>query len=238
LSFFLIPLLLVAATVPAAHAEALVPLTESVGVPSAPWHVVGLPRQSKPFTQFSVVELDGRRALRVEADESYGNLVHPLRSNESALKLAWQWRVDKLIETADLRTTTGDDVPLKVCVMFDLPAENVPFMERQLLRIARGQASEPVPAATVCYVWDAQLPPGTALDNAFTRRLRYLVLRSGPAQLRQWVGERRDVTADFFKLFGAEASVLPPIIGVAVGADADNTHSRSLGYVADLVLQP
>jgi hypothetical protein len=79
---------------------------------------------------------------------------------------------------------------------------------------------------------------GTEIDNAFTRRMRYIVLQSGGARLRQWTPQRRDVAADFMKLFGAETTQLPPIIGVAVGADADNTHSRSLGHVADLTLEP
>jgi hypothetical protein len=31
---------------------------------------------------------------------------------------------------------------------------------------------------------------------------------------------------------------VPTIIGVAIGADADNTRERSLGYVADLQFSP
>ena len=43
---------------------------------------------------------------------------------------------------------------------------------------------------------------------------------------------------DFRKLFGTEIESLPPIIGIAVGADADNTHGHSLAHVADLLLEP
>ena len=49
---------------------------------------------------------------------------------------------------------------------------------------------------------------------------------------------RRDVGADFTRLFGAESPTVPPIIGVAVGADADNTKSHSIAYVSNLVLTP
>ena len=216
----------------------LTPFSATSAEPPAPWHVAGLPRQTKPFTRFSVVDVDGRRALRVEADESYGNLVHPLQSAEPGLKLAWRWRVDQLVTGADLRNRAGDDVALKVCVLFDQPLESIPFVERQVLRVARSQTTEPLPAATLCYVWDTDLPIGTTLPNAFTPRLRYVVLRSGSAQLRQWLEERRAIGADFLKLFGAEVSVVPAVIGVAVGADADNTHSRSLGFVTDMAFQP
>jgi len=52
------------------------------------------------------------------------------------------------------------------------------------------------------------------------------------------VQERRDVAADFMQLFGAESPQVPPIVGVAIGADTDNTHGHSLGHVAGLVLEP
>ena len=240
LATWLTALLLIFGSVAVVHADAplLTPLATAGEAPPAPWHVAGLPRQKKPFTRFSIVDADGRRALRVEADESYGNLVHPLPGLPPTLHLAWQWRVDQPLEAADLRNKGGDDTALKVCVFFDLPMDKVPFLERQLLRLARTQTPEPLPAATVCYVWDARLAVGTTLDNAFTRRMRYLVLQSGPAQPRQWQRERRDVAADFLKLFGAESAQVPPVVGVAVGADADNTHGHSVGHVADIVLEP
>jgi Protein of unknown function (DUF3047) len=220
-----------------AHAEAL-PFGAVSAAPNPPWQVVGLPKQSKPFTSFSVVDLDGHRAARIEADKSYGNLVYPLVPPRPLAQLAWQWRAEELIADANLRTKNGDDVALKVCVFFDLALDKVPFVERQLLRLARSQSSVALPAATVCYVWDAHSPIGKNIDNAFTRRVRYKVLQSGPARLHQWTAERRNVAADFMELFGDESSEVPPVTGVAVGADADNTHGHSLSHVADVVIEP
>ncbi len=231
--------LLLATTMPSqAQVPSLKPFAGSGAATAAPWKVVGLPQQTKPFTQFSVVDVDGKRALKVEANESYGNLVHPLEFSGSAAHLAWQWRVEKLVEGADLREKGGDDTTLKVCVFFDLPMDKISFGERQILRYARSKTTDAVPGATVCYVWDTQLPVGTVLDNAFTKRMRYMVLRSGGQRMNQWVTERRDVMADFLKLFGSESETVPPIIGVAVGADSDNTHTRSVGYVTGLALEP
>ena len=204
--------------------------------PPPPWLVIGLPQQSKPFTKFSVVNLDGQRALRVEAQASYGNLVHPLLENPGAHRLSWRWRLDEPIPGADLRRKGGDDSPVKVCALFDLAASAVPFVERQILRIARLRSGETLPAASVCYVWDAHLAPGTVLDNAFTRRVRMVVLRGPESALHAWVSEQRDVWADFKRLFGDEADAVPPLVGVAIGADADNTQSHSLAHVATITL--
>lgn len=223
----------------AAEAGGLAPLDAGSGPnPPPPWHVAGLPMQKKPFTRFDVVELDGKRVLRVEADRSYGNLVHPLPSSEPGRFLSWRWRVDMPNDGADLRSRSGDDSAAEVCVMFDLPLQSVPLVDRQLVRLARAHSTELLPTATVCYVWDAHFPVGTVLDNAFTRRIRLIVLRGADTPPKVWRSERRDVHADFLRLFGDEASAVSAMVGVGIGADADNTQVRSLAYIADLVLEP
>jgi hypothetical protein len=219
------------------------PLLQPLGngpVPAAPWHVAGLPGQTKPFTHFEVVELEGKRVLRVEAESSYGNLVHALTLDPppSTLQFAWRWRVDQPVEGADLRQRATEDIPAKVCVFFDEPMSQVPFLERQVLRMARVRSQDWLPSATVCYVWDNKLPVGTVLRSPYTGRVRYLVLQSGAEHLRSWRSEKREVIADFLRLYGDEATQAPPIIGVGVGADADNTHGHSIANVADLVLTP
>ncbi|HEY1394076.1 MAG TPA: DUF3047 domain-containing protein [Methylibium sp.] len=224
----------------AAAGNALAPFAMVGGEPVPPWRWSLLPHQTKPVTRFSVGDFEGKHALRVEADKSYGNLAQDLHFTAGAAPphlLSWQWRVEELNMASDLRKRSGDDTTLKLCAMFELPLDRVPFVERQLLRLMRARSSEPMPSASVCYVWDAHLSAGTELPNAFTKRVRYIVLESGAAHLHQWVAERRDVAADFLRLFGDESQVVPALVGVAVGADADNTQQRSLAYVAELALE-
>lgn len=214
----------------------LVPPAGPGDMPVLPWHVVGLPQQTKPFTRYAVVDLDGRRVLRVEAQASYGNLVHPVAVQPDGHRLRWQWRVDEANPAVDLRRREGDDSAIKVCALFDLPMSAVPFIERQILRIARLSSGEALPAASVCYVWDARLPPGTVLDNAYSRRIRMIVLRGPESPLHAWQSEQRDVWADFRRLFGDESQAVPPLEGVAIAADADNTKGHSLAYVGAITL--
>lgn len=195
--------------------------------------MVGLPQQSKPLTRFSVLEQDGQRVLRVEADNAYGNLVHALKDTRAGT-LAWRWRVDQPAAGADLKRKRGDDVALKVCAFFDMPMSQVPFVERQLLRIASSRAGEKLPTATLCYAWDATLPQGTLLHNAYTHRVRYIVTHGTP---KQWREETHDLAADFQRAFGDEAQEVPPLTAIVVGADTDNTGSHSIGHVSELRLQ-
>ena len=140
--------------------------------------------------------------LRVETDASYGNLAHALPElTDTPHGLSWRWRLDEPNPGADLCRKEGDDSPLKVCALFDLPVSALLFGERQLLRLARLTTGENLPSASACYVRDSRLPPGTVLDNAFTRRGRMIVLRGPETPLRGWVAEQRDVVADFVRPF-------------------------------------
>ena len=198
------------------------------------WRAVHLPRQTLPRTDYTRVLLDGRPALRLRAEGSYGHRVHDLPPGTTVQALRWQWRLDTPNTAGDLRRKAGDDNPVKVCVLLDAPLSGVPFVERQLLRVARAAADEPLPAATLCYVWDSQLPAGTLLPNAYTRRVRLIVLRGADAPQGTWLAESRDVAADVQRAFGDELKTLPAALAVLVGADADNTGARSVAHLREL----
>lgn len=210
----------------------------SLGTPPAPWRFVGLPYQSKPMTRFRIINQEGARVLEVKADESYGNLVHDVSGPASnARLLSWRWRIELDNPAGDPQQRSGDDHALAVCVMFDLPLSAVPFAERQALRAARVASGETLPSATLCYTWDERQAQGATLDSPFTHRVRYLVLRGAGEPLQQWRPEQRDLRADFLRLFGGEATAVPPLLAVMVSADADNTHGHSLALLSDMVLQ-
>ena len=178
--------------------------------------------------------------LKVEADESYGNLVHALRAKAGEhTALAWRWRVDKLVENADIKTRAGDDAAAKLCVFFGFDAAKLSFGERTRLSLANSATGEVVPTQTLCYVWDNKLPIDTSLINAFTKRIRFIVLQSGTGKLGQWVAEKRDLSVDYQRMFSDESEgKIPEIVGVAVSADADNTHGHGLAYFGDVSLVP
>jgi hypothetical protein len=218
-----------------AVAGALAPLSGPAGaLPPAPWTFAGLPGQTLPVTRFVLERQDNGLALRVQAVASYGNLVHALKGVPAGA-LSWRWRVDQGLASADLRRREGDDVALKVCAMFDMPRSAVPFMERQLLRLAESRTGESLPNANLCYAWDPAWPEGSVVPNAYSARVRYITLGSTP---RTWQAVRRDLAADFVMAFGDEATRAPRLLAIAVGADADNTRGESLGYIADLHLEP
>ena len=152
------------------------------------------------------------------------------------VQLCWRWRFDKPLLDADLRRRDGDDSPLKFCALFDLPIEQLGFVERNLLRTARTITSEKLPAATLCYVWFSTLPAGTLLRDASTERLRMIVMDRRKQRLGQWVLHSQNLAVDFLRAFGQESLTVPPLIDILVDADSDNTACQSLVYVGDITL--
>jgi len=234
-----------------AAAPPLAPLLKTDSTLHPSWRFVGFPKKHAdlPATRFEVAPVDGTPALMVSTASSYGTLVHDL-PGATASTLQWRWRLDRPLyggtTAPDLSTKAGDDAALKVCAMFDHPLARVPFVERTVLRLARSVSGENLPAATLCYVWDSAHPGGRQGANPYTRRVRYISLRGNEAPTAQWISERRDLAQDFITLFADELpqgaqtprEAVPPVSAVLIGADSDNTASRSLGWVADVRTAP
>ena len=230
-----------------AQALPLPPLVRPDGAINPAWRFVGFPRQHTelPPTRFEAGSMDGVAGVQVLTASSYGTLVQDTRGPAPA-RLQWRWRLDQPLSggkaNADILTKAGDDAALKVCVMFDHALDRVPFVERTVLRLARGASGEPLPAATVCYVWDSTHPALTQGANPYTQRVRFISLQGRGATLARWVPESRDVAQDFIDLFHDELpqgpatprDAAPAVTRVLIGADSDNTASTSRGWVADV----
>ena len=63
--------------------------------------------------------------------------------------LRWDWRLERGLERSDLNSKEGDDTPVKVCALFDMPLDGLALGERTRLRVARASTGEHLPAATL-----------------------------------------------------------------------------------------
>ena len=173
--------------------------------------------------------------LRIVAEEAAGSVAHRLSVDASrASLLAWRWKVDRVVEGGDLLRKSGDDYAARVYVTFDVAEETLSLGERVRMRLGKLLYGADIPTAAICYVWDNRHPAGTTAWNAYTSRVRMVVVRSGAAEAGRWVSETRDVAADFREAFGQAA---PSITGVALSADTDQTRERVTAWFGDVKLQ-
>ena len=215
----------------AVPAPAVAQTQTSGGALPEPWRVVTINERIKP-TQYQAATVDGVVAFEAQADGSMALLARPLEVDLNATPvLCWRWRVERVLEKADMATKAGDDYAARVYVAFALPPEAMSFGVRTQLRLGRTIFGDLLPDAALNYVWDNRYPVGTEKPNAYTDRTRMVVLQSGPEGVGRWVTERRDVRADVVRAFGTDRA-RPTLLAVA--ADTDNTGERARSAFADL----
>ena len=147
--------------------------------------------------------------------------------------LRWRWKAERLPDGGDTRTKAGDDAAARVYVTFRYSPERLPWPQRLLYEATRRIYGEAPPHASLMYVWDTRAPVGTSVPNPYTDRVRTIVLDSGAAHLGRWRVHERDLLADYRAAFGEEP---PPISGVAIMTDADNTGGSAAARYGDLTL--
>lgn len=200
-----------------------------------PFTFIALPKIKHNAVSLVDDAVDNQRTavLKVESNNSAGSIGIPLTAARETgnTVLQWQWKVNRVLEKADMSKKLGDDFAGRVYVFFDVPLDSLSFLERSKIRLARAVAGADVPTAALCYVWDNTHAVGHTQWSPYTNRVRKIVLQSGAANINKWMKESRDVAADFKNAFGADA---PAVTGVAVGNDSDNTDDNVTTWFGDV----
>lgn len=86
----------------------------------------------------------------------------------------------------------------------------------------------------VKYVWSTTLASGTVLASPFNQNTKIIVLQSGNEHTGQWLTETVNVREDYQKVFNTDP---PPVVGIAILSDADNTESRAVADYDDFMVK-
>jgi len=145
----------------------------------------------------------------------------------------WGWKAQRLPLGADTRKRASDDAVARIYVTFRHPPERLSIAQRIVDDALNVLFGETPPHATLMYLWDASAAEGAMYANPYTDRVRNIVVESGATRLEQWLSYQRDVVADYRAAFGDDP---PPIVGIAIMTDADNTRSSALAWYGDITL--
>lgn len=163
---------------------------------------------------FTLVEDEGRRALRLRSHNDHSTIAKAIRVNLRATPIVeWTWKVLKLPVGADIRKKEASDLTGHIFVMWP----RFPAMLRSRL---------------IGYVWDST---GQALEVERSRKtaaVTFVVVRSGAQDLDRWLTERRNVYEDYRKVFG-EAPEDPAAIALSI--DTNDTRSEAEALIGRIV---
>jgi hypothetical protein len=196
------------------------------------WRVSGL--RGVRETAFRLTEQAGRVVVEARSDNGAAALVYELDSaGTQYTTISWSWRIENHLRSGDLQRKDGDDYPARLYVMFEEDPARLPLFARMQLGLARLVHGPSIPLAALCYVWDRDAKTGTLAPNAFTEHVKMIVVRSGGDVPSEWKVETRDLRADYRRAFGSEA---PPVSGVGISSDTDNTGESAVAWFGDVVL--
>ncbi|MES2858820.1 MAG: DUF3047 domain-containing protein [Pseudomonadota bacterium] len=195
------------------------------------WSVQPIPGVERQ-TRFDLVTADGGTVLRARADNAAASLRARVDIDAATTgQLAWRWKTERVLATADLTSKQGDDFAARLYVFFDRKAAQMSLAERVAYKLGRARYGDQLPAAALCYVWDNRQPVGTMRDNAYTGFVKMIVATSGTARQGDWVTLQRDIAADYRRAFGTAP---PRITGIAVAVDTDNTGESTVSWFGDI----
>jgi hypothetical protein len=126
-----------------------------------------------------------------------------------------------------------DDSPVRVVLAFEGDRSKFSAKNAMLSELAHVLTGEPMPYATLMYVWCNACEPNKIIFNPHTDRIRKLPLETGTAKLNQWLAYERAVRADFINAFGEEPGLLTSI---SIMTDTDNTKSVARAFYGPVQL--
>lgn len=190
----------------------------------------------KKSTEYRSIKLDGRSVVHTQSDSSASMLRQNVRIEAADLgRLKLSWKVPALIPGADMMVRETEDSAVRVVLAFEGDRSRFSAKNSMLSELAHALTGEPMPYATLMYVWCNEQPVGSVIVNPRTDRIRKLVLESGPVRLGRWLEYERDIRADYEKAFGEAPGAL---VGIGIMTDTDNTRQRVQAWYGPLTLSP
>ena len=174
------------------------------------WSVVKLDRRP---TAYAGTVMNGDPVLVATSQNAAAGFVRRFHTPAPArATLAWRWRIARSLADNDReRTRGGDDYVARVFALFG---------DRPFKRGTRA----------VSYVWAGREPPGSQYRNPVISDVATFVIRSGDDYAGRWMYEQRDLVTDFRTAFGEDP---PPLTGIAVVVDTDDTSSEAIAWFDD-----
>ena len=171
-----------------------------------------------PKYDFTVIEQDGQRVIQLRSAGDSSNMSKDIRGKVNLATtpiLEWTWKVTVLPKGADGRRAATDDQAGQIYVAWP--------------RFPQALRSQ-----VIGYIWDTTAPAGSTFKSQKTGTVTYVVVRSGAADLGKWLTERRDVRADFKRIYGEEPE---DPSGISIGIDSDDVKGTAEALFGRIVFR-
>ncbi|WP_417519492.1 DUF3047 domain-containing protein [Marinobacter sp.] len=185
-------------------------------------------------SRYELISESGSQVVKAHTSGGASGLITRLNiTPEDSLILSWRWKVSNVFEKGDARKKSGDDYPARIYVAFEFQPAKAGFFERTKRKTVEVLFGEELPGNALNYIWANTLPEGEFITNPYTDKTVMVAVSSGSERTGEWVSIERDIVADYREAFGESP---PPIRGIAIMSDSDNTGEQATAWYGDITL--
>ena len=168
----------------------------------------------KGETRYRLQAIDGLTALSAESSAAGSGLFKEQEIDlDQTPYLNWSWRIANRLSGLDEQSKAGDDYAARIYVVVK---GGLAFWNTRAIN----------------YVWSSNSKQGRIWPNAFAGdHAMMLALRGPEAPLNSWQHEKRNIKADFKRLFGED---IHHIDAVAIMTDTDNSNGQVSAVYGDI----
>ncbi len=218
----------------------LIPVTDfnpenldSVDYKNPRWSKLELPKRDN--TNYRLVQVDDRIAIKAEGMNSASGLVYKIDIDPIKYPIIeWSWKVDEILEKGNYKLKKGDDYSARIYITFDYDKKNLGIIDRIKHEAIRTFTSYKIPLRAINYIWANKAEKGTVAPNAYTDWVYMIAVETGNNTSGEWKIEIQNIYEDYKKAFGEDP---PPITGVAIMTDSDDTKSKTEAYYGDIIFR-
>jgi hypothetical protein len=202
------------------------------GLP-ATWQKLIFPKIERQ-TSYTLMRDNHRTVIQAVSNASASGLIRYFEgSAERYPWIAWQWKIEHVLNAGDVSMKQGDDYAARIYVAFEYSPKGRNWWQRMRYKAANLAAGGKLPGTALNYIWANKAPRGTVVSNPFTDQTKMIVLQSGDALAGRWLVEKRNLVEDYRAAFGYNP---PRIMGIAIMTDTDNTGESTTAYYGDIQL--
>ncbi len=180
-------------------------------------------------SSYSVGTYDDTSCLIATSNNSASAMVLPERFNIYDFPdITWRWQVKNVYQKGDSSKKEGDDAPIRLYVMFEYDPEKSSFFKAIKYEVIRILYGEYPPHSSLNYFWASKQQSIPFIENPYSDLIMMVPVASGQGEVGEWLEHTVNVVEDYRAAFGEDP---PPIAGIAVMSDSDNTGESAKAYI-------
>jgi hypothetical protein len=192
------------------------------------WRELTFP-EIKEHSRYTTERETDTSFLKAESTASASGIVFKKEFNVYDFpKARWRWKISNVYKEGNAKEKSGDDYPIRVYIVFKYDPDTASFGRKIKYGIVKKLYGEYPPHSSLNYIWANKRHEERFLTNTYADQAKMVILQTGADNAGIWKDEEVNILDDYREAFGGDP---PPVAGIAIMNDSDNTGESSVSYI-------